>query len=67
MTLKSNPETDGPCTADVKLFAGGILYLMQYPYDPGTLPTSANQRMLGKVYLRSNLTRETVCRWWWWL
>jgi len=24
---------------------------MQYPYDPGTLPSSANQCILGKVYL----------------
>ncbi len=31
---------------------------MQYPYDPGTLPGSANQRILGKVYLRSNLSRK---------
>jgi len=28
-----------------------ILYLMQYPYDPGMLPSSANQCILGKVYL----------------
>ena len=36
-----------------------ILYLTltQYPYDPGTLPSSANQCVLGKVYLRSNLSR----------
>ncbi len=24
---------------------------MQYPYDPGILPSSANQCILGKVYL----------------
>ncbi len=35
-----------------------ILYLMQYPYDPGTLPSSANQSILGNVYLRSNLSRK---------
>ncbi len=35
-----------------------ILYLTQYLYDPGILPSSANQCMLGKVYLRSNLSRE---------
>ncbi len=37
-----------------------ILYLTltQYPYDPGTLPSSANQCILGNVYLRSNLSRE---------
>jgi len=34
-----------------------ILYPMQYPYDPGTLPSSANQCILGKVYLRSNVSR----------
>ncbi len=34
-----------------------ILYLTQYLYDPGTLPSSANQCTLGKVYLRSNLSR----------
>jgi len=31
-----------------------MLYLTQYPYDPGTLPSSANQCILGNVYLRSN-------------
>ncbi len=30
----------------------------QYPYDPGTLPSSANQCILGNVYLRSNLSRK---------
>ncbi len=37
-----------------------ILYLTltQYPYDPGTLPSSANQCILGNVYLRSHLSRE---------
>ena len=35
-----------------------ILYPMQYLYDPGTLPSSANQCILGKVCLRSNLSRE---------
>jgi len=35
-----------------------MLYLTQYLYDPGTLPTSANQCILGNVYLRSNLSRE---------
>ncbi len=36
-----------------------ILYLTltQYPCDPGTLPSSANQCILGNVYLRSNLSR----------
>ncbi len=35
-----------------------ILYLTltQYPYDPGTLPGSADQCILGNVYLRSNLS-----------
>ena len=39
---------------------GCILYptLTQYPYDPGTLPSSANQCILGNVYLRSNLSRK---------
>jgi len=38
------------------------LYLMltRYPYDPGTLPGSADQCILGNVYLRSNLSREHV-------
>ncbi len=35
-----------------------ILYLTQYLYDPGNLPSSANQRILGKVYLRSDLSRR---------
>ncbi len=37
-----------------------ILYLTltPYPYDPGTLPSSANQCILGNVYLRSNLSRK---------
>ncbi len=42
-----------------------ILYLTltQYPYDPGTLPSSANQCILGNEYLRSNLSRKAVdCR-----
>ncbi len=42
-----------------------ILYLTQtqYPYDPGTLPSSANQYILGNEYLRSNLSRKAVdCR-----
>ncbi len=37
-----------------------ILYLTQYLYDPGTLPSSANQCILAKVYLRSNLSRKDV-------
>ena len=37
-----------------------ILYLTltQHPYDPGTLPGSADQCILGNVYLRSSLPRE---------
>ena len=35
-----------------------ILYLMQYLYDPGILPSSANYCILGKVYLRCNLSRK---------
>jgi len=37
-----------------------ILYLQltQYPYDPGTLPSSANQCIFGNMYLRSNLSRK---------
>ena len=34
-----------------------ILYLPQY-YDPGISPGSANQCILGGVYLRSNLSRK---------
>ena len=39
-----------------------ILYLtlIQYPYDPGTLPSSAGQCILGKVYLRSNLSSNPL-------
>ena len=33
---------------------------MQYIYDPGILPSSANECVLGDVYLRSNLSRELV-------
>ncbi len=39
-----------------------ILYLTQHPYDPGTLPSSANQCILGNVYLRSNLSRKLYLR-----
>jgi len=41
-----------------------ILYLTltQYPYDPGTLAGSADQCILGNVYLRSNLSREQAVR-----
>ena len=37
-----------------------ILYLTlkQYPCDPGILPGSAGQCILGKVYLRSNLASK---------
>ena len=35
-----------------------ILYPMQYPYDPGTLPRFATYCILGKVYLGSNLSRK---------
>ncbi len=43
-----------------------ILYLTltQYPYDPGTLPGSADQCILGNVYLRSNLSRKYHCTTW---
>jgi len=40
------------------------LTLTQYPYDSGTLPSSANQCILGNVYLRFNLSRNppvSVC------
>ncbi len=36
-----------------------ILYLPQY-YDPGISPGSANQCILGGVYLRSNISRNTT-------
>ncbi len=32
------------------------MHLMQHLYDPGILTSSANQCILGKVYLRSNLS-----------
>ena len=35
-----------------------ILYLMQNLCDPGILPRSANQCILWKVYLRSNLSEN---------
>ncbi len=35
-----------------------MLYLTQYLYDPGNLPSSANKCILGNVYLRSNLSRN---------
>ena len=43
-----------------------ILYLTltQYPYDPGTLPSSANQCILGKVYLRSSLSKKQCMQVW---
>ena len=34
------------------------LTLTQCPYDPGTLPSSANQCILRHVCLRSNLSRK---------
>jgi len=34
-----------------------IPYLKQYPHDPGNMPSSANKCILGKMYLRSNLSR----------
>ena len=37
-----------------------MLYLTQYLCDPGTLPSSANQCILGIVYLRSNLSRKCI-------
>jgi len=41
-----------------------MLYLTQYLYDPGILPSSANQCILGNVYLRSNLPRalQELCK-----
>ncbi len=33
---------------------------MQYPYDPGNLPGSANECTHGKVHLRSNLSRSAL-------
>ncbi len=35
-----------------------MLYLTQYLYDPGILPSSANQCVLGNVYLRFNSSRK---------
>ena len=35
-----------------------MLYLTQYLYNPVTLPSSANQCILGNVYLRCNLSRQ---------
>ena len=31
---------------------------MQYPYDPGSLPSCANQCVHGNLHLRSNLSRK---------
>ncbi len=36
------------------------LYLTQGPYDLGTSSSSANQCILGNVYLRSNLSRNHI-------
>ena len=49
-----------PCRTQPLL--GCILYLtlIQYPYDPSTLPSSASRFIFGKVYLRSNLSREPM-------
>ncbi len=33
--------------------------LTQSPYHPGTLPSSANQCVLGNMYLKSILSRKT--------
>ncbi len=38
-------------------------YETLYPYDPGTLPGSANQCILAKVYLRSNPSRKYETLW----
>ena len=35
-----------------------MLYLTQYPYGPGTSPSSANRCILGNMNLRSNLSRK---------
>ncbi len=35
-----------------------ILYLMQYLYDPGIFSSSADESLLGNVYLQSHLSRE---------
>ncbi len=35
-----------------------MLYLTQYVYDPGTLPSSTNQCVLGNLYLRSHLSSK---------
>ncbi len=39
-------------------FSDCMPYLTQHPYDPGTLPRSANQCILGNMYLRSYLSTK---------
>ena len=36
------------------------LSLTQCLYDPGTLPSSANQCVLGNVYVRTNMSRKQI-------
>ena len=37
-----------------------VLTLKQHPYDPGSVPRSANQCMRGNVYVKSNLLRKQM-------
>ncbi len=42
MTLKGSRELSCLCQLNIQATLDCILYLMQYPYDPGIIPSSAN-------------------------
>ncbi len=54
MTVNIASRCIASCGADC------ILRLMQYLYDPGISQSSANQCILGKAYLRSNLLKAHI-------
>ncbi len=48
-------------TADIYAYCMTAYCIHHNTYDPGISPGSANQCILGDVYLRSNLSREHMC------
>ncbi len=50
-SLQGSPPHAEFCAIITCTLLDCILYLMQYPYDPGTLLSSANYCTPGKVYL----------------